>query len=68
VGRSWRAKFAGAVRPSTVVVPNVLREHRTQVSLTEDQYAVGEFGSERTVRRNSSPAVVAFVVAFARDQ
>src|SRR5262249_43369700 len=27
VGRSWRAKFAGAVGSSTVVVPNVLREH-----------------------------------------
>ena len=42
-----RAKFAGAVRPSTVVVPNVLREHHTQVPLTEDQHAVGAFGSDR---------------------
>ena len=47
VGRSWRTKFAGAVRSSTVVVPDVLREHHTQVPLTEDQYAVGEFGSDR---------------------
>jgi hypothetical protein len=31
MGRSWRAKLAGTVRPSTVVVPNVLREHHTQV-------------------------------------
>jgi hypothetical protein len=31
--------------PSTVVVANVFREHHTQVSLTEDQRAVGEFGS-----------------------
>ncbi len=46
VGRSWRAKFAGAMRPSTVVVPNVLGEH-TQVPVTEDQYTVGEFGSDR---------------------
>jgi hypothetical protein len=42
------AKFAGTVGPSTVVVPNVLREHQMQVPLTEDQYAVGEFGSDRT--------------------
>jgi hypothetical protein len=41
-----RAKVAGTVRPSTVVVPNVLREHHTQVPLTEDQYVVGGFGSE----------------------
>src|SRR2546423_7715940 len=46
VGRSWRAKFAGAVRSSTVVVLDVLREHHTHVPLTEDQYAVSEFGSE----------------------
>ena len=47
MGRSWRAKFAGAVRPLTVVVPNVVREHQTQVPLIEDQYAVGGFGSDR---------------------
>jgi len=40
------AKVAGTVRPLTVVVPNVLRKHHTQVPLTEDQQAVGEFGSE----------------------
>ncbi len=28
-------------------MPNVFREHHTQVPLTEDQYAVGEFGSDR---------------------
>jgi hypothetical protein len=53
------AKVTGAVRPSTVVVPNVFHEHDTQVPLVEDQHAVGEFGSEgsdETVRRNSSPA------------
>jgi hypothetical protein len=27
-------------------VANVVREHYTQVSLTEDQHSVGEFGSE----------------------
>jgi hypothetical protein len=37
----------GPVRPPTVVVPDVLGEHHTQVPLTEDQYAVGEFGSDR---------------------
>jgi hypothetical protein len=47
VGRSWRAKFTGAVRSSTVVVPNVFREHQTQVPLTKDQYPVSEFGSDR---------------------
>jgi hypothetical protein len=46
VGWLWRAKFAGAVRPSTVV-PDVLREHHMQVPLAEDQHAVGEFGSDR---------------------
>jgi hypothetical protein len=48
VGRSWRAKVTGAVRASTVVVPDVLREHCTQVPLTDDQNMVGEFGSDRT--------------------
>jgi hypothetical protein len=28
-------------------VPNVFREHHTQVPLAEDQYPVGEFGSDR---------------------
>jgi hypothetical protein len=37
---------AGAVGSSTVVVANVFGEHGTQVSLAEDQHAVGEFGSE----------------------
>ncbi len=41
-----RAEFAGTVRPSTVVMANVLREHQTQVPLTEDQHTVGQFGSE----------------------
>ncbi len=45
MGRLRWAKFAGTVRPSTVVVPNVLREHHTRVPLTEDQ-RVGKFGSE----------------------
>jgi hypothetical protein len=47
VGRSCRAKFAGAVRASTVVVPDVLREHHTQVPLTKDQYPVGDFSPDR---------------------
>jgi hypothetical protein len=47
VGWSWRVKFAGAVRSSTVVVPDVVREHHTQVPLTKDQYPVGDFGSDR---------------------
>src|SRR6185312_16964266 len=41
------AQIAGPVRPSTVVVPNIFREHYTQMPLIEDQYAVGEFGSDR---------------------
>ncbi len=32
--------------PSFVVVPNVFREHGTQVPLAYDQYVAGEFGSE----------------------
>jgi hypothetical protein len=46
VGRLRWAKVAGAVRSSTVVVPDVLREQHTQVPLAEDQHAIGEFGSE----------------------
>ena len=47
VGRSWRVKFAGAVRSSTVVVANIFREYCTQVPLTKDQYTVSQFGSDR---------------------
>jgi hypothetical protein len=47
VGWSWRAKFAGTVWASTVVVLDVLGEHYMQVPLTEDQYPVSEFGSDR---------------------
>jgi len=39
-------KFAGAVGSSTVVVPNVDCEYCTQVALVDDQYAVGQFGSQ----------------------
>jgi hypothetical protein len=46
MGRPRWAKVVGTVRPSTVVMPNVLREHQTQVPLTEDQHTVGEFGSD----------------------
>ena len=46
MGRQWWAKVASAMWPSTVVVANVFREHDTQVPLTEDQHAVGEFGSQ----------------------
>jgi hypothetical protein len=48
VGRLWWAEIAGPVRPSTVVVANIFREHYTQMPLFEDQHAVGEFGSDRT--------------------
>jgi hypothetical protein len=34
------------VRSSTVVVANVLSEYYPQMPLTEDQHAVGEFGSD----------------------
>ena len=46
VGRPWWAEVEGAVGSSTVVVVNVFGEHDTQVSLAEDQHAVGEFGSD----------------------
>ena len=52
VGQSWRAKFAGAVWASTVVVLDVFWEYHTQVPLTEDQHLVGEF--VLTVRTNLS--------------
>jgi DNA-binding XRE family transcriptional regulator len=42
MGRLRRAEFAGTVRPSTVVVPNVLREHHTQVERTGEQAALAE--------------------------
>jgi hypothetical protein len=48
VGGLWWAKVTAAVGPSTVVVPNIFREHDTQVPLIADQHAVGEFGSDRT--------------------
>jgi len=44
--RLWWAKVAGTVRSSTVVVADVLGEHRMQVPLTKDQHAVGAFCSE----------------------
>jgi hypothetical protein len=47
MGWPWWSQLAGTVRPSTVVVLNVLREYHPQVPLAEDQHAVGEFGSER---------------------
>jgi hypothetical protein len=43
----WWAKVTAAVRSSTVVVPNIFREHDTQVPLIADQHVVGEFGSDR---------------------
>jgi hypothetical protein len=43
--RPGRTELAGTVRSTAVVVPDELREHRSQVSLPEDQHAVGEFGS-----------------------
>jgi hypothetical protein len=42
----WWVTFAGPVWPSTVVMLNVLREHRTQMPLIEDQHSIGEFGPE----------------------
>src|SRR5262249_28871298 len=44
---SWWAKVASAVWLSTVVVPDVFRDYHTRVPLTEDQYPVSEFGSDR---------------------
>lgn len=43
-GPRW-AKLARTVRPSTVVVPDVLCEHGPQMPLVEDQHTIGEFGS-----------------------
>jgi len=40
------ARVAGTVRPSTVGVANVLGEHCMRVPLANDQYAVGELGSQ----------------------
>jgi hypothetical protein len=45
VGRLGWAKLAGTVRPSTVVVPDVLGERGPKMPLTEDQHTVGELGS-----------------------
>jgi hypothetical protein len=60
-GLRW-AKVAGAVRSSTVVVPDVLREQHTQGSLAEDQHAIGEFGSEGADGRTVSPSGLPLVV------
>ena len=35
------------LRSAAVVVPNIFREHCAQVPPVEDQYVVGEFGSDR---------------------
>jgi hypothetical protein len=42
------AKAAGAMGPSPVVVLDVCRQNLAQVSLVDDQHAVGEFGSQST--------------------
>jgi hypothetical protein len=60
VGRLWWAEIAGPVRPSTVVVPNIFREHYTQMPLIEDQHAVGEFGHELCYFQGRSLAAVLF--------
>ena len=46
VGRLGWVKVTGTVRPSTVVVANVLPKQYTQMPLAKDQHTVGEFGSE----------------------
>jgi len=57
VGGPWRAKVAGTMGSSTVVMANIFGEYDKQVSLAEDQHAVGEFGPQGAhVRRSSSPA------------
>jgi hypothetical protein len=43
----WWAKVTAAVGLLTVVMPNIFREHHTQVALIADQHAIGEFGSNR---------------------
>jgi hypothetical protein len=40
-----RAELVTSVWSSAVVVPGVLGQHGSQVSLIEDQHPVGEFGS-----------------------
>src|SRR4026209_408291 len=42
---AWRTKLECSVWPSAVVVGAVPREDASQVPFTEDQDAVGEFGS-----------------------
>ena len=46
VGRPRWAKLPGPVRPSTVVVPDVLGEYSVQLQLAQDQHAIGELGSD----------------------
>jgi hypothetical protein len=53
VSRSGWAKAAGAVRSAAVVVPNIVREHCTQMPLVEDQRPVGEFSSDRAHNRSA---------------
>lgn len=52
VGRLRWTKFAGTVRPSTVVMANVLREHQTQVPLPKIN--IRSVSSARRVRTNRS--------------
>jgi hypothetical protein len=43
--RTWWAQLEGAMRSLRVVVGGVLGQHAAEVSLAEDQHAVGEFGA-----------------------
>lgn len=43
--RLRRPGLVTSVRSPTVVVLNVVGQHGSQVSFTEDQHAIGEFGS-----------------------
>jgi hypothetical protein len=43
---AWRAQLLRSMRPLRVVVRGILGEQLAEMSLAEDQHAVGEFGSD----------------------
>jgi hypothetical protein len=51
----WREKFQRPMRPPTVVMCAVLGKDSPPVPLSEDQHAVGEFGSPEDTSMGAVP-------------
>jgi hypothetical protein len=51
--RPWRTQLQRSMRPLRVVVHRVSGKHPAEVSLSEDQHAVGEFGPNGQTKRSA---------------